>query len=109
MLNLTSEERKVALFLITLGLIGMGISFLMKLNTPVKMLSCYGQGIGKIDLNAADKSLLVSVPGIGPKLAQKIIDYRKSQGSFGELEGLKNIKGITDYKYEKIKDALIIK
>jgi len=109
MLNLTSEERKVALFLITLGLIGLGISFLTKLNTPVKMLRCYGQEIGKIDLNAADKNLLVSVPGIGPKLAQKIIDYRMTQGSFEDLEGLKNIKGITTYKYEKIKDSFIIK
>ena len=109
MFNLTAEERKVALFLITIGFIGIGINFLIKINSPVKILSCYGQDIGKVDLNSADKDLLNSVPGIGAKLAQRIIEYRETQASFKEIEELKNIKGITDYKYEKIKDSFIIK
>lgn len=109
MFNLTAEERKVILFLITIGFIGIGINFLIKINSSVKILSCYGQDIGKVDLNSADKDLLNSVPGIGTKLAQRIIEYRETQASFKDLEELKNIKGITDYKYEKIKDSFIIK
>lgn len=109
MFNLTKEEQKVVLFLLTIASTGLGINILIKLNTPVKILSCYSQDIGKIDLNSADKNLLASVPGIGPKLAQRIIEYRKAQENFKDPEELKNIKGITNYKYEKIKDSFIIK
>lgn len=109
MFNLTNEERKVMLFLITIGFIGIGINFLIKINSPVKILSCYGQDIGKVDLNSAGKDLLNSVPGIGTKLSQRIIEYREKQGGFREIEELKNIKGITNYKYEKIKDSVIVK
>ncbi len=109
MFNLTAEERKVILFLITIGFIGIGINFLIKINSSVKILSCYGQDIGKVDLNSADRDLLISVPGIGTKLAQRIIDYRQERGGFKDIEDLKNIKGITNYRYEKIKDSFIIK
>lgn len=109
MFNLTNEERKVILFLITIGFIGIGINFLIKINSPVKILSCYGQDIGKVDLNSAGKDLLNSVPGIGTKLSQRIIEYREKQGGFREKGELKNIKGITNYKYEKIKDSVIVK
>jgi competence protein ComEA len=109
MFNLTPEERKVILFLIITALAGIGTNFLIKLNSPVKILSCYGQDFGKVDLNSADKNLLTSVPGIGVKLAQRIITYREENGAFKKIEELKNIKGITNYKFEKIKDSFIVK
>jgi len=109
MFNLTNDEQKVIIFLLTIAFIGIGINFLIKLNTPVKILSCYGQDIGKIDLNTADKNLLISVRGIGPKLAQRIIDHREERDGFKDIEELKGIKGITNDRYEKIKDSFIIK
>jgi competence protein ComEA len=109
MLNLTGEERKVILFLVIIGFIGAGTNFLTKLNASSKPLSYYSESIGKVDLNSANKALLVGIPGIGVKLAQRIIDYRQERGSFKNIEDLNNIKGITNYRYEKIKDSFIIK
>lgn len=109
MLNLTVEEKKVILFLIIIGFIGVGTNFLIKLNAFDKPLSTYSEDIGKVDLNSANNNLLISIPGIGVKLAQRIIDYRQEQGDFKDIEGLKNIKGITNYRYEKIKNSFIIK
>jgi competence ComEA-like helix-hairpin-helix protein len=109
MLNLTKDERRAIFFLLIVGFIGAGINILIKFNTPVKILSCYVQDIGKVNLNSADKSLLSSIPGIGDKLSQRIIEYRQVSGGFKEVGELRNIKGITDYKYEKIKDSFKIR
>ena len=109
MFSLTRQERQVILFLISMALAGMGIDFLIKKYSPVKTIALFTQDIGKIDLNTADKDLLMSVPGIGEKLAQRIIEYREKQTNFTSPEELKNIQGITNYKYEKIKDALVVR
>lgn len=109
MFNLTRDERKVIIFLLAVSFLGLGINLLMKLNTPVKILSCYGGNIGKIELNSCDGPLLKSLPGIGDKLARRIIEYRREAGGFREIEELKNIEGMTDYRYEKIKNEFILK
>lgn len=109
MFNLTQEERRVVLFLITVILIGAGADFLAKKYLPLRSIACFSQDIGKINLNSADKDMLMGVPGIGEKLANRIIVYREKQTSFCALEELKNIKGISASKYETIKDYLIVK
>lgn len=109
MFNLTREEQQVLLFLIAVTSVGAGINFLVNRYLPVKTLAGFSQDFGKIDLNSADKDMLMSVPGIGEKLAQHIIEYRDKQTTFGELEELKNIKGITESRYEKMKDYLIVR
>jgi competence ComEA-like helix-hairpin-helix protein len=107
MFGLTSQERRVIVFLITVALAGTGINFCLKRYLPAQALSIFSQNIGKINLNTADKDSLISVPGVGKKLAQCIIEYRINQEEFGSVEELKNIRGITAYRYEKIKDYFI--
>lgn len=109
MFKLTREERQVVLFLIVTAFVGITVNLLIKLNTPIKILSSYQQDFGKVDLNSADKDLLTSVSGIGEKLASRILKRRNENGPFEELEELKEIQGITNYKYEKIKCSLFIK
>jgi len=109
MFNLTRQERQVILFLITVALTGTGIDFLVKINSGVNPIARIYEDIGKIELNSADKDLLMSVSGIGGKLGQRIIEYREKEGGFKELEELKNVKGISEYKYEKIIDSLYVK
>jgi len=109
MLSLTRQEQQVILFLLVVALVGIGINFLIKVNSKVITLAVISQDMGKININCADKELLMDVSGIGQKLAQRIIEYRNKQGGFEELEELKNIKGINKYKYEKIKDRLFVK
>jgi len=107
MFNLTHDERRVILFLALVALSGLGVNFVVKQFTPVKSLACFSENLGKINLNTADKKLLMSISGIGEKFAQRIIELRDSQGGFNSIEDIKNIKGITDAKFNKIKDYLI--
>ncbi len=109
MFNLTPEERQVILFLIALALVGAATDFLVKEYAPDKTVAGFSENIAKVDLNKADKDLLKSIPGIGEKLASRIIEQREKQAGFSDKEQLRNIKGITGYRYEKIKDYVIVK
>ena len=62
----------------------------------------------KVNINTAVQSELDSLPGIGPSIAQKIIDYREENGNFKNIEELQNVKGIGDAKYEEIKDRVTV-
>ena len=63
---------------------------------------------GKVNLNTADLSQLQTLPGVGPVTAQKIIDYRAQAGGFSSIEDLKNVSGIGDKTFEKMKDGVTI-
>ena len=60
----------------------------------------------KIELNSADSVLLVTVRGIGPIYAQRIVNKRDKLGGFLQLEQLKEVYGITDENYSKIATQL---
>ena len=62
-----------------------------------------------IDINRADSTDLIRLPGIGPIIAGKIIDYRMIHGSFSDLKSLENVKGIGKKKFAKIKPYLTLK
>jgi competence protein ComEA len=61
---------------------------------------------GKIMLNNADKKQLESLPGIGPALADRILEYRAAQGGFKTIDELKKVSGIGDAKYTALKDKV---
>ncbi len=107
---LTREERKIILFLAALALIGLAADFSLKRSSKTKIVSFLSSlEIGKIELNKADYEALLIVPGIGPKLAGRIIEYRGSKGGFKSMDELMNIKGITNYRFKKMKDSFVIR
>ena len=61
-----------------------------------------------ISINSADLNQLSSLPGIGIKTAEKIIEYRTNNGSFNSLEELMNVKGIGKSKFNKIKEYITL-
>lgn len=61
-----------------------------------------------VNLNNADMAQLDTLPGIGPALAQRIIDFRQANGGFKTVEDLKNVSGIGDKKYQDLKDMVSI-
>ncbi len=63
---------------------------------------------GLININTATKEQLMTLPGIGESKAADIIDYRNSIGSFNKPEDIKNISGIKEAAYAKIKDMICI-
>ncbi len=62
----------------------------------------------KININKADEKELDNLPGIGPTIAQRIVDYRIENGKFKDKEDIKNVSGIGDSKYEEIKDNITV-
>jgi len=62
-----------------------------------------------IDINKAGIEELCSIPGIGEARASAIIDYRDSTGGFKEIEELKNISGIKDTTFNKIKPYVCVR
>lgn len=63
---------------------------------------------GLININTATIAQLKTLNGIGDATANKIIEYRNSNGSFKSVEELKNVSGIGDAKYAKISDYVTI-
>ena len=62
----------------------------------------------QININTATAAALESLPGIGPAIAQTIIDHRNTNGPFTSIEEIKNVKGIGDKFFEKIQDKITV-
>lgn len=61
-----------------------------------------------IDLNTAGKEALMTLPGIGEVLAQRILAYRDENGPFRTVEELLNVDGIGEKRLEEIRDLIMI-
>ena len=64
--------------------------------------------IGKINVNTATLTELDLLPGIGPSIGQRIIDYREQNGAFKQIEDLKKVRGIGDSIFGQIKDLVTL-
>lgn len=62
---------------------------------------------GKVNINTATVEQLSLLPGIGTKIAEEIVNYRKLNGNFSSPEDLKKVKGVGDKKFEKVKEFVV--
>jgi len=70
-----------------------------------ELLSIYAS---KLNINTATAQELKALPGIGPVIAQRIIEYRNEHGDFKSVEEIKNVPGIGEKRFEKIKDLITV-
>jgi competence protein ComEA len=61
-----------------------------------------------VNLNTATQAQLETLPGIGAKAAQRILEYRQKNGSFKKVEDLMNVKGIGEKAFLKLKPLLTV-
>src|SRR5262245_52602093 len=63
---------------------------------------------GLLDLNRATEQEFDALPGIGPQLAERIMEYRQSVGAFHSPEELRAVKGIGKKKFERIRSLVTV-
>jgi len=73
---------------------------------PVRLPSVEPLPVGKVNINTADRAALEALPGIGPELAQRILDYRQAHGPFAQISDLLNVTGIGPGILDKIRDEI---
>src|SRR5512136_1550123 len=62
----------------------------------------------KVNINTAPASELETLPRIGPKVAQRIIDFRTKNGNFKKVEEIMKVQGIGEKVFEQIKDLITV-
>jgi competence protein ComEA len=61
-----------------------------------------------VNLNTATAEQLATIPGVGPKMAERIIDYRQKNGGFKKIEDLMNVSGVGEKSFLKMKPLITI-
>lgn len=126
MWGFTRNEQRALLFLISTFVVGLGVQFYQRKFQPFPSSSSLSlveehtsslslleekqntfQSI-KYDLNQASMEELEKIPGIGPALAKRILDWRKAHGPFEKPEDLLQVKGIGAKTLEKIQPFIYI-
>jgi competence protein ComEA len=65
-----------------------------------------GDDVRSVDLNSADAATLAELPGIGPTLAERIVEFRTLNGPFASVDGLADVAGITPQRLDALTPLL---
>jgi comEA protein len=130
------SELKGLFILIFIALLGIGYDYYQKITSPVAKIKEAGESEvlrdtlrereifvverrkfykrkplregEKININKASVSELTRLPGVGPRIAERIYEYRKQVGKFKSVEELLNVKGIGPKKLEKMRPYITL-
>ena len=61
---------------------------------------------GKVNVNTATVEQIAALPGVGPKVAARIVEYRQKAGGFKSVHELMNVKGIGEKKLQRLEGSL---
>ena len=64
------------------------------------------EGTDRVELNTADKAALETLPGVGPRTAELIIEYRAENGGFEKIEDLMNVRGIGERTFLRLRELV---
>ena len=122
MLDLTKQEKIILTFLTLTFIAGLGIQAYKKseqglelkvkpneINALRKEANRLIEQSAYININSLKIDELTRLPGVGSKIAQRIVDYHKKNGPFQSKEELLQVQGIGDKKFEQIKALIVVK
>ncbi len=115
----TKSERNVVLFLSISFLVGLGIlqfqgedkqglTFVGVDEEIAEIIDEQSDFSLKVSINDSDRDDLITLPGIGPLTAEKIVNYREEFGKFNSIDELMKVKGIGPKTFEKLKEFIDI-
>lgn len=67
-----------------------------------------GDAPGPVNLNTATPEQLLTLPGVGPVLAQRIVDYREQHNGFQSVADLRHVTGIGDARFAELRDLVTV-
>jgi competence protein ComEA len=86
---------------------GLLLAFAAVTLMPAAILA-HPQASSKININTASVSELQQLPRVGPKVAQRIVDYREKHGKFERIEELMKVQGIGEKTFEQLKNQITV-
>ena len=96
-------------WLVVFGILACGAVSLAAQKAPAaKSGASAATASAPINLNTATQAQLETLPGIGAKAAQRILEYRQKNGSFKKIEDLMNVKGIGEKSFLKLKPLITV-
>lgn len=107
MFHLTPQEEKVLKLALIVMITGALVQVSFKRHA--RMIGWIKGGVDleqPLDVNRAGLEELEAVAGIGPKTAARILEYRRREGDLKDLRELLKIKGMTQERYERLKEHL---
>ncbi|MDD5680812.1 MAG: helix-hairpin-helix domain-containing protein [Candidatus Omnitrophica bacterium] len=119
---LTKNEKRVIIFLIAGAILGIGYSYYKEFYPPLRISSKKDQFRPRpvirrdldralkeakaVNINTASLEELMRLEGVGPVMANRIIEYRSNKGLFSSKEELKEVRGMGGKKFDAIKDYI---
>ncbi len=96
---MTAQKHKVLAFGLAALLVALSFAPVYAQSTASK---------ARININTASASELESLPRIGPKVAQRIVDFRTKNGNFKKVEEIMKVQGIGEKVFDQIKDLITV-
>ena len=112
MFSLTQQERLVLFFLALIIFCGSLLHYLFKKSPAIKNVFSLIENEAlykKLDINAASAEQIEALPYIGKITAERIVAYRHQRGRFQTLDQLKEVQGVGEVSYQRIRPYLRIK
>lgn len=110
---MNEREKVVVIFLASALIVGVGLNFFKAVKhsrtkvSEVRLLTEEESSEVGLDINRATVEQLEALPGIGPVIACRIVEYREKHGRFKTVKDLLNVSGIGPKRLAAIKDFVI--
>ncbi len=123
--SFTPQETRALIFLVTALLVGSGVTLYKRMHPgsapeltvekrqvglqhEEETSAARAQTVTRINLNRATCAELEVLPGVGPALSRRIVDYREAKGPFKRIEDIMQVRGIGPQTFEQMKDHLTV-
>ena len=100
--------RALLLVLAVVALAATGAAAEQKPAAPAKAAAAKATPSSPVNLNTATQAQLETLPGIGAKAAERILEYRQKNGNFKKIEDLMNVRGVGEKSFLTLKPLITI-